>query len=219
MELNTIIETLKLNKKEKNIIVLASRPAMGKSSLAMKIAVSFIQSEKKAVGYFSLEMSEENFNKRLTTISDKGVMESLHDKLYVIDDSDSDQLELITSIKEINGKDQLGLVVIDYIQLMRCYFCDKKLEVIMSELVLISHELNLPILILSQLNRGVEGRDEKRPQISDLDESRELVDFSDTVMFLYRDNYYGHENSQYSQAELIIAKSEGYSHTIKFELF
>jgi len=213
------------------LILLAARPAMGKTALALNIAQR-AAAEGKVVAMFSLEMSKMQLGTRLlSTLS--GVAAS---KLNSGDLSDNDRrataraLDLIGNTrlfvddtagltvaglrikaKRFKQEHGLDLIVVDYLQLMQSAVRDNRVQEI-SEisrgLKLLARELNIPILALSQLNRSVEMRADKRPQLSDLRDSGSLEQDADIVMFLYRDEYYNRDDPENKNlAELIIAKN------------
>lgn len=220
-----------------DLIVLAARPSIGKTALAMNIAKG-VASMRRGVLYFSLEMSKWQMTRRLLACEamidgsrcEKGLL--AHDEMEVvalagekmanypifIEDSPSVS---ITKMKKASRqmvqsqKDPpISLIIVDYLQLMEpdpeSMGAGRQQEVaeIIRGLKLLARELSLPILSLSQLSRAVECRTDKRPILSDLRESASIEQDADLVLFLYRDSYY-HKNREESQgkAELIIAKN------------
>ena len=213
------------------LITLASRPGMGKTTLALQIALNVVASSKKDVLFYSLELSEKQVYYRIDGMIksySKSSEKCASNKSRIIVD-DTAELTSSAIAERINGNaDKPALVVIDYFQLM-CPFIKKpfskklkkskkaKLLQTTSELSEISKELNIPILVLSQLPRYIEGRKNKRPKISDLN----IAEKSDIVIMLYRDNYYSNvynENSKSDKSELIVAKNRfGKCGTIEFK--
>lgn len=216
-----------------DLLILAARPGMGKSSFALNVLLHAGKFSGKSVVYFSLEMSREQLAMRL--ISSEAFVElkklitgklneedwtkvaaasaSLNQTNILIDDNP------MLSVADMNAKcrrvDNLGLVVIDYLQLMTSAGGpsrggDNRQQVVsdMSRaLKIMAKELNVPVLCLSQLSRANESRSDKRPMLSDLRESGAIEQDADVVMFLYRDGYYNPETEDENIAECIVAKN------------
>ena len=232
-----------LNKSD--LLLVAARPAMGKSAFALNIAVNVAKKYKKTVAVFNLEMSREQLAMRLLASESfidmqKLVTGKLNEdewgKLCMasaalsqtdirIDDNPS------VTVADINAKcrrlDNLGLVVIDYLQLMQGSGygknSDNRVTVvgeISRSLKIMAKELNIPVICLSQLSRAVESRTDKRPILSDLRESGAIEQDADPAMFPYRDEYY-HENTEdKGLAECIVAKNRhGETGTVKLQWF
>ena len=232
-----------LNKSD--LLLVAARPAMGKSAFALNIAVNVAKKYQKTVAVFNLEMSREQLAMRLLASESFIEMQKLATgklneeewgKLCMasaalsqtdirIDDNPS------VTVADINAKcrrlDNLGLVVIDYLQLMQGSGygknSDNRVTVvgeISRSLKIMAKELNIPVICLSQLSRAVESRTDKRPILSDLRESGAIEQDADSVMFLYRDEYY-HENTEdKGLAECIVAKNRhGETGTVKLQWF
>ena len=217
------------------LIIIAARPGMGKTAFALNLATHVALTQPKAVAVFNMEMPAEQLAMRI--ISSKGQIDGfklrtgnlvnhdwrrINDAIYqisesnlVIDDTAG------TTIGEIRAKCRrmassekgLALVVIDYLQLVsggKNYGVNRQQEVsdISRSLKTLALELEIPIIALSQLSRGVEGRDEKRPLMSDLRESGSIEQDADIVAFLFREDYYSKEKPEdnISKSELIIAK-------------
>lgn len=221
-----------------DLILIGARPGMGKTSFAMNIATNVAKSTKKAVCIFSLEMTCEQLASRL--ISSEAMIDSKKLRSANLDPSDwsaitqtaSDLAESRILIDDTNGmtvtsmkaklrrvKD-LGLVVIDYLQLMQGerHSDNRVLEVgdISRGLKIMAKDLGVPIICCAQLSRASESRTDKRPQLSDLRDSGAIEQDADVVMFLYRDNYC-QESSGQSEAECIVAKNRhGETKTVKF---
>lgn len=230
-----------LNKSD--LLLIAARPAMGKSAFALNIGTSVAKKYKKTVAIFNLEMSREQLAMRLLAgesfvelqkLTTGKLSEEEWSKLAMasvalsqadirIDDNPS------TTVADINAKcrrlDNLGLVIIDYLQLMQGSGYGKNSDnrvVVVGEisraLKIMAKELNVPVICLSQLSRAVESRTDKRPILSDLRESGAIEQDADAVMFLYRDEYY-HENTEdKGVAECIVAKNRhGETGTVKMQ--
>jgi replicative DNA helicase len=221
-----------------NLIVLAARPSMGKSALVTNIAENVALKSNRPVALFSLEMSVTELAQRFVASQarmpgDKlrkgGVAKNDWPKvlkacqalerapLWIDDSSDLDILELRAKArrlhaKEINqGRGGLGLVIVDYLQLMRADpRADSRVEQVgqMSRgLKILARELEVPVIAVSQLNRSPEQRPDKRPLLSDLRESGQIEQDADLVMFIYRDEYYNPETTEkQGTAEIHIAK-------------
>jgi replicative DNA helicase len=223
-----------------NLIVLAARPAMGKSALMANFAeYAALDSNKtganKAIALFSLEMSESELAQRFiaSQASIKGddlrkgrvpasrwgkIMEASNrlakSPLFIDDSSDLSVLDVRAKARRLlqQHADGLGLILIDYLQLMRADGrTDNRVEQIgqiSRGLKTLARELEVPVIALSQLNRSVEQRakDDKRPVLSDLRESGSIEQDADLVMFIYRDEYYNKESEDENIAEVIISK-------------
>ena len=230
-----------LNKSD--LFLIAARPAMGKSAFALNIALNVAKKYGKTVAMFSLEMSREQLVMRLLaneSFVDLGKLltgklsEEEWTKLAMasaalsqtdmrIDDNPS------VTVAEINAKcrrlDNLGLVVIDYLQLMQGSgygkASDNRVNVVSDisrSLKIMAKELNVPVICLSQLSRGPEGRTDKRPMLSDLRESGAIEQDADEVIFLYRDEYYNENTEEKGVAECIVAKNRhGEVGTVKLQ--
>ena len=220
-----------LNKSD--LILLAARPGMGKTSMALNILLHAGKFSGKSVAFFSLEMSREQLvlrlisnesfvdNKKLVTgklnESDwekvAAAADALNRTKILIDDDST------VSVADINAKcrrvEDLGLVVIDYLQLMTSAggkerSGDNRQQIVSDisrALKIMAKELNVPVLCLSQLSRANESRTNKRPMLSDLRESGAIEQDADIVMFLYRDDYYNDNDDNHHLAECIIAKN------------
>ena len=232
-----------LNKSD--LILVAARPAMGKSAFALNLGVNVAKKYKKTVAIFNLEMSREQLALRLlasesfidmSKLATGKLSEEEWGKLCMasaalsqtdirIDDNPS------VTVADINAKcrrlDNLGLVVIDYLQLMQGSGYGKNNEnrvVVVSEisrsLKIMAKELNVPVVCLSQLSRAVESRTDKRPILSDLRESGAIEQDADSVMFLYRDDYYNPDTEEKNVAECIVSKNRhGETGTVKLQWF
>jgi replicative DNA helicase len=214
-----------------NLVILAARPSMGKSALVCNIAENASIDGNAAVAIFSLEMSETELAQRFVASQAriKGdelrrgrvaehkwpkIMEAsqrlARAPMFIDDSSDIGLLEIRAKCRRLHQQHGLGLIIIDYIQLMRADGrTDNRVEQIgqMSRgLKILARELECPVIALSQLNRGVEQRTDKRPVLSDLRESGSIEQDADLVMFIYRDEYYDRESEREGEADIIIAK-------------
>jgi replicative DNA helicase len=214
-----------------NLIVLAARPAMGKSALMLNIAENAAVKHGKAVAVFSLEMSETELAQRFIASQAKidgddlrkgrvkkdrwpkviGATEKLANApLYLDDSSDMGVLELRAKARRLHSRRELGLVFVDYLQLMRAEDSSaprvEQIGQISRGMKMLARELGVPVVALSQLSRAVESRPDKRPLLSDLRESGNIEQDADLVMFIYRDDYYNKESERPGEADLIIAK-------------
>ncbi|MCD7734566.1 MAG: replicative DNA helicase [Clostridiales bacterium] len=217
-----------------DLVLLAGRPGMGKTSLGLNILLEAGKHSGKSVVFFSLEMSREQLVMRL--ISSESFIPSQKLMTGQLEEEDWEKLTLacrslnatsiliddnpMLSVADMNAKcrrvENLGLVVIDYLQLMTSsggkqnYSGESRQQVVSDisrALKIMAKELNVPVLCLSQLSRANESRADKRPMLSDLRESGAIEQDADEVMFIYRDDYYN-ENSEYkNQAEIIVAKN------------
>jgi replicative DNA helicase len=214
-----------------NLIVLAARPSIGKSALATNIAENAAVKHGQAVAFFSLEMSETELAQRFIASqanlngddlrkgrvkSDrwpkvvKATQKLASSPLYIDDSSDLGVLELRAKVRRLHARQPLGLVIVDYLQLMRPEDSSvSRVEQVgrMSRgLKILARELNIPVIAISQLSRAVEARPDKRPLLSDLRESGQVEADADLVMFIYRDEYYNKESERPGEADIIIAK-------------
>ncbi len=233
-----------LNKSD--LLLVAARPAMGKSTFALNLGVNVAKAYKKTVAIFNLEMSREQLAMRLLASESFIDMQKLATgkltdeewgKLAMaaaslsqtdirIDDNPS------VTVADINAKcrriENLGLVVIDYLQLMTSSGYGKNsgdnrvtiVGEISRALKIMAKELNIPVVCLSQLSRAVESRTDKRPILSDLRESGAIEQDADSVMFLYRDEYYNPNSEDKGLAECIVSKNRhGETGTVKLQWF
>ncbi len=214
-----------------NLIVLAARPSMGKSALAANIAENAAVEAGVPVAFFSLEMSETELAHRFLASrarvsSDelrKGKVRSdrwpkvnaaasklAEAPLYIDDSSDLGVLELRAKARRLQNRHGLGLIIVDYLQLMRPDGrADSRVEQIgqMSRgLKILARELDVPVIAISQLSRAVESRNPPEPMLSDLRESGSIEQDADVVMFVYRDEYYNKETERLGEADLLVRK-------------
>jgi replicative DNA helicase len=218
------------------LIVLAARPSMGKTALALNIGQKIAEKYNEHVVVFSLEMLHSELTQRLISMEslvnsqkfkskefnaeDLKKIASASEKLaklpMIIDDYSSTSLARIRTqclrYKAKHGK--VRAVIVDYLQLMTMEETKKgnkadDIGVITRGLKLLAKELECPVILLSQLNRGVEGRDNKRPMLQDLRSSGDIEQDADMVWFIYRDEVYNTDTKDKSEAEIIIAKNRG----------
>jgi replicative DNA helicase len=215
-----------------DLIILAARPSMGKTALAMNMVQNAALLYKVPVGVFSLEMSKEQLGMRMLCSISKvdsqrirtgHIQENDWPKLaravgmlseasIFIDDTPSlSVLELRAKARRLKTEHNLGLVVIDYLQLMRGSSTERReqeISEISRSLKAMAKELHIPVIALSQLNRSLESRGDKRPQLSDLRESGAIEQDADVICFIYRDEVYNKSeaNPKRGIAELIIGK-------------
>ena len=230
-----------LNKSD--LLLLAARPGMGKTSFALNIALNVARSSRKTVAVFSLEMSAEQLVTRI--LSGEALVENYRLRTGNLREADWQKIAAAASVlnqldirvddnpmlsaADMNAKcrrlDNLGLVVIDYLQLMtsagdksnRGENRQQVVSDISRMMKIMAKELNVPVICLSQLSRANEKRDDKRPMLSDLRESGAIEQDADIVMFLYRDDYYNEDSEKHNIAECIIAKNR-HGETGKVEL-
>ena len=230
-----------LNKSD--LLLIAARPAMGKSAFALNIGVNVADKYNKTVAIFNLEMSREQLAMRMLANKSYVEMQKLSTGKLSEDEwnkicmgaSDLSQMDIriddnpTITVADINAKcrrlDNLGLIIIDYLQLMQGSGYGKNNEnrvVVVGEisrsLKIMAKELNVPVICLSQLSRAVESRTDKRPILSDLRESGAIEQDADSVMFLYRDEYYNPNTEETGTAECIVAKNRhGETGTVKLQ--
>lgn len=214
------------------LIVLAARPGMGKTSLAVNIAVSACEHSAAPVAIFSLEMLARELSMRMLSSRAKIDSTKLRTKnfldtdlrninnsvselskfpIFINDSGATTIIDIQGHCRKIKAERGLGLVVIDYLQLLRPHSNNPNREQQISEmsrgLKSLAKELECPILALSQLNRGVESRTEKRPLISDLRESGSIEQDADIVIMIYRDDFYDKNSKDPGVAEIIVCKN------------
>ena len=228
-----------------DLIIIAGRPSMGKTALCLKVAVNIIKIYKLPILFFSLEMSKEQLIYRLLASEaevnhlrlrsgdiskeDWLILNKIIRKLsalpFFIDDTPNLSIsDIRQKIKKIIFEQtEVGLVIIDYLQLMQNSNSQtdnrvQEISNITRSLKLMAREFNVPIIALSQLSRTVESRINKRPILSDLRESGSIEQDADLVLMLYRDSYYNSNNLESKSAEVIVAKHRnGPIGTIKLE--
>lgn len=226
-----------------DLLLVAARPAMGKSAFALNLALNVAKKYKKTVAIFNLEMSREQLAMRLLAI--ESFVDGQKMQTGKLTDEEWTKLGLAASalsqtdiriddnptitVAEMNAKcrriENLGLVVVDYLQLMNgsgySKGGDSRVNVvgeISRSMKIMAKELNVPVICLSQLSRGPESRPDKRPMLADLRESGSIEQDADEVIFLYRDEYYNKETEDKGVAECIVSKNRhGEVGTVKLQ--
>ena len=230
-----------LNKSD--LVLIAARPAMGKTSFALNIGLNVSKKYKGTVAFFSLEMSREQLAMRL--MSGESFVDSQKMATGKLSEDEWEKLGMASvalsqteirvddnpsiTVAEMNAKlrrvEDLRLVIIDYLQLMTGSGygkgSDNRVQVVSEisrALKIMAKELNVPVICLSQLSRGPEGRTDKRPMLSDLRESGAIEQDADVVLFLYRDDYYHPDSEEKNVAECIVSKNRhGEVGTVKLQ--
>ena len=214
------------------LIIVAARPAMGKSAFALNLITNAALKANAAVVYFSLEMSKEELTGRI--LASEAMVDSqkirsgkLEDndwinltnsagtiseaKIFLDDSVGYTPTELRAKCRKMKMEHNIGMIVIDYLQLMNASKSSASRQADISEisrsLKMLAKELGIPIIALSQLSRAPEQREDHRPMLSDLRESGSIEQDADMVMFLYRDDYYNPETEKKNVAEVILAKN------------
>jgi replicative DNA helicase len=215
-----------------NLIIVAARPSMGKSALALCMAANIAVRDSVPVGLFTLEMSKAEVTQRLMCSEAKVESQRLRngklapddwprltkacDKLakapiYVDDTGSINMMEVRSKSRRLKSRHpDLGLIIVDYLQLMSSATSAEnrvqEVSQISRALKILARDLEVPIIALSQLSRAVEQRTDKRPILSDLRESGSIEQDADVVAFIYRDEYYNEDSDQQGLAEVIVAK-------------
>lgn len=226
------------------LIIIAARPSMGKTAFSLNIAAHAAMKEKKAVAYFSVEMGKEQVMTRMLASTAKIRLSDLRigklddqawqrlinnaaamseTSLFIDDTSGISPFDIRAKVRRMKAKHGLDLIMIDYLQLMsmKQKFESREREVseISKLLKSIAKEMQVPVIALAQLNRGVEGRSDRRPMLSDLRESGSIEQDADVIGMLYREDYYNKDNPEIrGVAEVIIAKQRnGPTDTVKLK--
>ena len=220
---------------DSDLIIVAARPAMGKSAFAINIATNVAVQSGKGVAIFNLEMSKDQVGNRILCSeamvdSNKIRTGQIEDDdwvklastvgklseapIYIDDTAGISIMEIRAKCRKLKLERDIGLVVIDYLQLVqgsgkRNASREQEISEISRSLKILAKELNIPVIALSQLSRSVEKRDDKRPMLSDLRESGAIEQDADIVIFLYRDDYYNEDSEKKNIAEVILAKHRG----------
>lgn len=214
-----------------DLVILAARPSMGKTSLALDIMRYVAVHTKTPVGIFSLEMSKDQLVDRLLAAEsnvdfwkirtgqlNEADFEALGDAMgalseapiFIDDTAGGNIMEIRTKARRLQTEHKLGLIVVDYLQLMAGRNQENRVQEVSEisrSLKILARELNVPVLALSQLSRGLENRPDKVPQLADLRESGSIEQDADVVMFIYREDMYkGKESSRPNIAEIHIKK-------------
>lgn len=222
--------------------IIAARPSMGKTAFCLNLAVHAAIRNKKKVAFFSVEMSSESLMMRLLSsvaqismsdlrvahIADDGWPKLINaaakiseSGLFIDDSSGISPFEILAKCRRLKAKQGIDMIIIDYLQLMslKAKVDNREREVseISKTLKAIAKELKVPVIALAQLNRGVEGRQNRRPMLSDLRESGSIEQDADIIMMLYREDYYEKDNPEIrGVAEVIIGKQRnGPTDTVK----
>jgi replicative DNA helicase len=229
-----------------NLVVLAARPSMGKTTFALDIVRHIAVTLKQAVGFFSLEMSRDELVDRLLAsqaqiglwkLRTGRLAENEHSNdferlneamgilseapLFIDDSASTSVMELRTKARRLHTEHKLSLIVVDYLQLMEGRQTENRVQEVSEisrALKSIARELNVPVLALSQLSRAVENRDSKIPQLSDLRESGSIEQDADVVMFIYREQMYKQDTKRKNLAEIHVRKHRN-GPTGQIELF
>lgn len=226
------------------LTILAARPSMGKTALSLNIALHAALNEKKKVAYFSVEMGKEQVMVRMLASTSKIRLSDLRvgkidDRawprlintaaslsetgLFIDDTSGISPFEIRAKARRMKAQHGLDMIMIDYLQLMsmknRMESREREVSEISKLLKSIAKELQVPVIALAQLNRGVEGRSDRRPMLSDLRESGSIEQDADVIMMIYREDYYDRDNPEIKGvAEVIIGKQRnGPTDTVKLK--
>ena len=220
---------------DSDLLIVAARPAMGKSAFAINIATNVAVQAGKGVAIFNLEMSKEQVGNRILCSeamvdSNKIRTGQVEDDdwvklastlgrlseapIYIDDTAGISIMEIRAKCRKLKLEKDIGLVVIDYLQLIQGSGSknasrEQEISEISRSLKILAKELNIPVIALSQLSRSVEKRDDKRPMLSDLRESGAIEQDADIVIFLYRDDYYTEDSEKKNVAEVLLAKHRG----------
>ncbi len=215
-----------------NLIIVAARPAMGKTAFVLNLAQNAALKADAKVLIFSLEMSKEELGMRMLSSDtcidlaklkmgdlNRGEWEDLYigiDRLtkagiYIDDTPGISLMEMKNKCRRLKAEKGLDLIIVDYLQLMEAKAESRQQEIskLSRSLKILAKEMDCPVIVLSQLSRAVEQRIEKKPQLSDLRESGAIEQDADLVMFLYRDEYYNPETDKPNTCEVILAKHRG----------
>ena len=226
------LDTLILGMQPGQLIVCAGRPGMGKTALGLNIALQACGSSGLPIAIFSLEMLANELSMRLLSSKSKVDSRKMKTKnfldtdlsligsaiqelstypIYINDSGNVTIFDIQSQCRKIKTEQGLGLVIIDYLQLMKSHGSNPSREQQISEisrgLKSMAKELECPVLALSQLNRGVESRPNKRPNVSDLRESGSIEQDADIVMMIYRDEFYNADTKEPGIAEIIVGKN------------
>lgn len=214
-----------------DLIIVAARPAMGKSSFVLNIVQNLALQEGVPVAIFSLEMARHQLTQRLMCAEARVDAQSLRSgtlreddwpklsqavgrladaPIYIDDSPNITIMEVRAKARRLMSRQQLGLIVVDYLQLMQGHARSESRQQEVSEisrsLKILGRELNVPVIGVSQLSRAVEQRTDKRPMLADLRESGSIEQDADLVIFIYRDDYYDRDSEDKGVAEIIISK-------------
>ena len=195
-----------------DLIILGARPAMGKTALALNITQNITQNINKAVAIFSLEMAKEKLIQKLIlqNKAEKNLNKILTLPIYIDDTADNTIDKIITECHKLKlSENNLGLIVIDFLELLSQPLQTKEITNKLKHLAL---ELNTPILCLSQLPRTIDKRNNKRPELKDLQNNETILADADTILLLYRDSYYYPSREESKDiAEIIAFQKHNYN--------
>lgn len=211
------------------LVIVAARPSMGKTAFGLNIASHISVRQKKSVAFFSLEMSKESVMMRLLASEARVSLSSIRNgrlsdtdwpkligsagslseaKLFVDDTSGISPHEIRARCRRLKAQHDLDLIMIDYLQLMdlkqKVESRERAVAEISKNLKMIAKELKVPVIALAQLNRGVEGRSDRRPMLSDLRESGSIEQDADVIMLLFREDYYEKDDPEKKGKALVI---------------
>ena len=213
-----------------DLIIVAARPGMGKTAFALNIAAQSAVKANASVLIFSLEMSQEQLGQRLIAMQARVEAEKLKkgeldrkdwDRIHmaldelnktkiVIDDTPGVSMEMRNKCRRLIAEQGLDLIVVDYLQLMtydgRADSRQQEVSALSRHLKLLAREMDCPVIVLSQLSRAPEQRQDKRPMLSDLRESGSIEQDADIVIFIYRDDYYNENTEKPGVCEIHLAK-------------
>jgi replicative DNA helicase len=230
----TLLDRLLGGLQKSDLVILAARPAMGKTSLALNIGLNAAKRYGARVAVFSLEMSNEQLAQRLLSMetgidSHRLRLGQVHEdewpilleaanllantSIFIDDTPAASVNEIRTKCRRLYAEHGLDLVLIDYMQLMsgqagggRNENRQQEISYISRSLKALARELNVPVFALSQLSRAVESRSDKRPMLSDLRESGSIEQDADVVLFIYREDYYIEDTDRQNIADVLVAK-------------
>ncbi len=224
------------------LIIIAARPSMGKTAFSLNLASHMALRSKKTVAYFSVEMSKESLMMRIIAAEAKISLTEVRTgriqdtswqqlmsacgtiadaSLFIDETSGISPFEIRARCRRLKATHGLDCIMIDYLQLMdlkqKVESRERAVSEISKSLKAIAKEMQIPVIALAQLNRGVEGRSDRRPMLSDLRESGSIEQDADVIMMLYRDDYYDKDDAEkQGSAEVIIAKQRnGPTGTVK----
>jgi replicative DNA helicase len=213
-----------------DLVIVAGRPSMGKTALALNISDELTINQGKSVAFFSLEMPGDQLVQRSASGIGKVLYSNLktgrirddewpritkaagsisESKLFIDDTGGLSAMQIRSSARKIQRKHGLDAIIIDYLQLMSHPKADRqdlRIGETTKQLKNIAKELRIPVILLSQLNRGLEQREDKRPRMSDLRDSGAIEQDADIIMFVYRDEVYNEESPDKGTADIIISK-------------